>query len=75
MVLHYLSTWNYEKVNINLKEASETIDGKHVQGKKKSGMGRKQEMCLIIFWFCFIKCSGIIVVFSMRCWEALLCKP
>lgn len=35
MVLHYLSTWNYEKVNINLKEASETIDGKHVQRKKK----------------------------------------
>lgn len=35
MVLHYLITWNYEKVNINLKDASETIDGKHVQGKKK----------------------------------------
>lgn len=32
-VLHFLSTWNYEKVNTNLKEASETIDEKHMQGK------------------------------------------
>lgn len=66
-VLHFLSTWNYEKVNTNLKEASEKIDEKHMQGKKLSEMGRKQEMCLIIFCFHFVKCNDIILLFPMGC--------
>lgn len=64
-VLHFLSTWNCGKVNINLKEALETIDTKHMQGKKLSEMGRKQEMCLIIFCFHFVKCNDIILLFPM----------
>lgn len=65
MVLNYLSTWNYKKVNTNLKEASETIDGKHVQGKKEVGMGRKQEVFLIIFGF--VSLSVMVSFFHFLC--------
>lgn len=50
------------------KHLMESICGKR---KRVEWKGRKEEMCLIISYFPFIKCNSIILLFLMLCGETL----